>query len=314
MNKSKHYSPSPFLSTLSLRRATRGGHISKARSEHFYPRSPCGERRWVEGDNFFYYAFLSTLSLRRATACTMTTTIFIASFLSTLSLRRATFEQFEKRDAAIFLSTLSLRRATLPFAVTELILEFLSTLSLRRATASGTTTATIRNDFYPRSPCGERLQGGKGRHSQWTFLSTLSLRRATGWAGSGCEGHRYFYPRSPCGERHNFATVEAAAAEFLSTLSLRRATPPVRDIIQWEGIFLSTLSLRRATRRSVKLFRQNYISIHALLAESDLWVLTGGLNFDDFYPRSPCGERLGLSYFYIIKITISIHALLAESD
>ena len=34
----------------------------------------------------------------------------------------------------------------------------------------------------------------------------------------------YFYPRSPCGER-----------------------PPVRDIIQWEGIFLSTLSLRRAT-------------------------------------------------------------------
>ena len=34
-----------------------------------------------------------------------------------------------------------------------------------------------------------------------------------------------------------------------------------------------------------------YISIHALLAESD-----------------------GLSYFYIIKITISIHALLAESD
>ena len=33
-----------------------------------------------------------------------------------------------------------------------------------------------------------------------------------------------------------------------------------------------------------------------------------------FYPRSPCGERLGFNYFYIIKITISIHALLAESD
>ena len=33
-----------FLSTLSLRRATGGGHISKARSKHFYPRSPCGER------------------------------------------------------------------------------------------------------------------------------------------------------------------------------------------------------------------------------------------------------------------------------
>ena len=33
-----------FLSTLSLRRATRGRHINKTRSEHFYPRSPCGER------------------------------------------------------------------------------------------------------------------------------------------------------------------------------------------------------------------------------------------------------------------------------
>ena len=56
-------------------------------------------------------------------------------------------------------------------------------------------------------------------------------------------------------------------------------------------LFLSTLSLRRATRRSVKLFRQNYISIHALLAESD-----GSLTmFGGF-------------------AAISIHALLAESD
>ena len=58
------------------------------------------------------------------------------------------------------------------------------------------------------------------------------------------------------------------------------------------GRFLSTLSLRRATFTSV----------------------TSSAGTTDFYPRSPCGERLGLSYFYIIKITISIHALLAESD
>ena len=57
------------------------------------------------------------------------------------------------------------------------------------------------------------------------------------------------------------------------------------------------------------------ISIHALLAESD------GCRIEhdaavayDFYPRSPCGERLVpvlLSFSYSI---ISIHALLAESD
>ena len=33
------------------------------------------------------------------------------------------------------------------------------------------------------------------------------------------------------------------------------------------------------------------ISIHALLAESDLWDLMGDLSYDNFYPRSPCGER-----------------------
>ena len=34
----------------------------------------------------------------------------------------------------------------------------------------------------------------------------------------------------------------------------------------------------------------------------------------DFYPRSPCGERLSSFMFSITKSTISIHALLAESD
>ena len=78
------------------------------------------------------------------------------------------------------------------------------------------------------------------------------------------------------------------------------------------------------------------ISIHALLAESDLWVLMGGSNYEYFYPRSPCGERLHglhlnwpeclfLSTLSLRRATlrvldgskssiISIHALLAESD
>ena len=34
----------------------------------------------------------------------------------------------------------------------------------------------------------------------------------------------------------------------------------------------------------------------------------------NFYPRSPCGERLTLIWDVIAVITISIHALLAESD
>ena len=80
------------------------------------------------------------------------------------------------------------------------------------------------------------------------------------------------------------------------------------------SVFLSTLSLRRATGAPVDRMPSSSISIHALLAESDLktppqgsrsqiflstlslrrataQVLKNSLGPVDFYPRSPCGER-----------------------
>ena len=129
------------------------------------------------------------------------------------------------------------------------------------------------------------------------FLSTLSLRRATFLFFSLVFGPIYFYPRSPCGERlivYGFCaasipiSIHALLAEsdawcmsrktpvqaaFLSTLSLRRATLPETAAVVPSRQFLSTLSLRRATFAALydilKLFP---ISIHALLAESDLIV------------------------------------------
>ena len=56
-----------FLSTLSLRRATRRSSGTRRRFRFFYPRSPCGERH-TSGIVVPPKAdFLSTLSLRRAT-------------------------------------------------------------------------------------------------------------------------------------------------------------------------------------------------------------------------------------------------------
>ena len=101
--------------------------------------------------------------------------------------------------------------------------------------------------------------------------------------------------------------------------------------------FLSTLSLRRATHVLFNVFRGFAISIHALLAESDLnQSRTSGLKFlflstlslrratvpaccssrwrNYFYPRSPCGERLAHHHLFRRQSAISIHALLAESD
>ena len=140
------------------------------------------------------------------------------------------------------------------------------------------------------------------------------MRRATFSARSGFCRSRYFYPRSPCGERPLLLAVCMRAVEFLSTLSLRRATALARLWLVLM-IFLSTLSLRRATS-----IMESYgshillISIHALLAESDGRTEAELCSCTDFYPRSPCGERLLSTAQGRRADNISIHALLAESD
>ena len=168
---------------------------------------------------------------------------------------------------------------------------FLSTLSLRRATGKvrdGSRGVCYfyprspcgerhhlfwycapQRNFYPRSPCGERLQ----QFQQRACLHCISIHAllAESDGGSvlfGAPGHisihallaesdpllfratsrqTHFYPRSPCGERPKSANTLPAVTLFLSTLSLRRATGrgPHSPLV-WQ------------------------ISIHALLAESDL--------------------------------------------
>ena len=144
------------------------------------------------------------------------------------------------------------------------------------------------------------------------FLSTLSLRRATGSTARARKEPLFLSTLSL--RRATCDTLSALAPkQFLSTLSLRRATTDDRKRNE-KVKFLSTLSLRRATVTVLGIQHRVGISIHALLAESDmLWPvhLARGL---DFYPRSPCGERRYLINTYHRIFGISIHALLAESD
>ncbi len=143
------------------------------------------------------------------------------------------------------------------------------------------------------------------------FLSTLSLRRATSdlviasdiihfYPRSPC-GERlryyhyrphlgYFYPRSPCGERLIFTARQATVGVFLSTLSLRRATAPQDRTMGSRQISIHAL-LAESDTFIVYSITDKCISIHALLAESD-------------HVSVECVE--------VNKI--SIHALLAESD
>ena len=136
---------------------------------------------------------------------------------------------------------------------------FLSTLSLRRATCSFCPADSQGRHFYPRSPCGER-----------PFRSPRIALMVD------------FYPRSPCGERHQQKCRDRKTHVNFYPRSPCGERPPVRDIIQWEGIFLSTLSLRRATREHHNHLTLRVISIHALLAESDDNLTQGVFNLFTF--------------------------------
>ena len=101
-----------------------------------------------------------------------------------------------------------------------------------------------------------------------------------------------FYPRSPCGERPGVwrdMTLEIK----ISIHALLAESDKSLGYISDAGLtFLSTLSLRRATSPRCGWLEVIYY----------------------FYPRSPCGERLYDTYAKVLRVNISIHALLAESD
>ena len=146
-----------------------------------------------------------------------------------------------------------------------------------------------------------------------------------------------FYPRSPCGERHSFRvfywlkvtiSIHALLAEsdarvlassqaklqFLSTLSLRRATLGLPAGQPSTPGFLSTLSLRRATRAEHHAnSQQEFLSTLSLRRATTAFCMDCQKS-TYFYPRSPCGERPPLIFSVQPRKTISIHALLAESD
>ena len=78
-----------------------------------------------------------------------------------------------------------------------------------------------------------------------------------------------FYPRSPCGERQRFQAADISARRISIHALLAES----------DGIHYDNYNLHCV------------ISIHALLAESDNEISTIRIARENFYPRSPCGER-----------------------
>ena len=126
----------------------------------------------------------------------------------------------------------------------------------------------LPRDFYPRSPCGERLVNPYKLTMIFGFLSTLSLRRATclRCCAISCitiSIHALLAESDNTADqeaRKRLISIHALLAES-DCECLMALNRPLR--------FLSTLSLRRATANGC----------------------TTIPNCGNFYPRSPCGER-----------------------
>ena len=256
----------------------------------FYPRSPCGER-----PNFSCLPIeLSHISIHALLAesdcCARCHCWGLNEFLSTLSLRRATGRVETAITSIGFLSTLSLRRATISIALSTQPIRFLSTLSLRRATLAGPSGPAFLFNFYPRSPCGERLWPGLLARPFFLISIHALLAESDCYSLRHSAQNRHFYPRSPCGERPPCCGWFEVIHYFYPRSPCGERPAAKNGSTRSNNFYpRSPCGERRVTVLGIQ--HRTGISIHALLAESDLGIL---------------GRRLWYR--------ISIHALLAESD
>ena len=146
-----------------------------------------------------------------------------------------------------------------------------------------------------------------------------------------------FYPRSPCGERRAGGERSEPPARFLSTLSLRRATSGIsailtnlddfyprspcgeRPLVTTHADLYVCISIHALLAESdihpPKVDTRTPISIHALLAESDRIAAQTVPAQTPISIHALLAESDGLAHCATVSaVQISIHALLAESD
>ena len=202
----------------------------------------------------------------------------------------------------------------------------------------GVTVLGIQHNFYPRSPCGERREvTPELAHQIGISIHALLAEsdRCLRCCAISCITISIHALLAESDKMHALELADAML--FLSTLSLRRATLPTDSLFFLIRHFYprSPCGERPVTRvartpttvisihallaesdlsQSSAQSTPEEISIHALLAESDSIGTLRTVSVKNFYPRSPCGERPRKGQSSGAGISISIHALLAESD
>ena len=167
--------------------------------------------------------FQSTLPVRGATYTVSHTDDLI--FISIHAPRAGSDENCINAgwDWSRFQSTLPVRGATWRTSFFSRSETFQSTLPVRGATYGCRRRRNTKNNFNPRSPCGER-------HDLSKIGINLLISIHAPRAGSDTPYHYIhclrvnFNPRSPCGERLGRKILLSIRAKFQSTLPVRGAT------------------------------------------------------------------------------------------
>ena len=234
-----------FLSTLSLRRATRDRHAGD-RHHRISIHALLAESDQVFQRIAKPFRISIHALLAESDPLNLTTLPVLLYFYPRSPCGERPAKSYYFACPFVFLSTLSLRRATCINATVFVVDTFLSTLSLRRATWICTATLPVKVYFYPRSPCGERLAVLMISLLVSTFLSTLSLRRATDKPRAAAGALPISIHALLAESDASLVEMPRISAIFLSTLSLRRATAKVHKTVghfcAYETIFLEIAS------------------------------------------------------------------------
>ena len=172
---------------------------------------------------------------------------------------------------------------------------------------------TGRENFYPRSPCGERRDIDLTDFNKAVFLSTLSLRRATTQMQAAFKGPEisiHALLAESDGHTHYMGVYEQISIHALLAESDSSACCGVR---RKYNFYPRSPCGERPLRYSEQSAPPN-ISIHALLAESDNRY---GRPIDVqfvFLSTLSLRRATSLTTYLDTSSIISIHALLAESD
>ena len=169
---------------------------------------------------------------------------------------------------------------------------FQSTLPVRRATIRSRTVSTIRPNFNPRSPCGERLPAARAAREKCVFQSTLPVRGATCGAFFAVTASFQFQSTLPV----RGATLSGYDSELYSHISIHApragSDAHIHHLQSFAFLFQSTLPVRGATSRLA------ILALRGLRFQSTLPVrgattryARGANRIRRFNPRSPCGER-----------------------